>query len=91
MQKITLSQGQLCYFNECRAVFFNILLPVSSIMHLAGSVVLSEPVTVNRNQRQQKDRYGFECECVHVHLRGFETLLSWYRKTLTVNVNSKAA
>lgn len=67
------------------------LMSVLSITHLAGSAVLSTLALVKRHQRQQKDRYGIECECSHVHLCGCETLRSWYRKTLTANVNSKAA
>lgn len=66
-------------------------MSVFSITHLGGSSVLSKPFTVKRHQRQQKDRYGMECECSHVHLCGCKTPLSWYRKTLTANVNSKAA
>lgn len=67
-------------------VFLNVF-----IFHLAGSVALSITATVRQHQRQQEDTYGVECECSHVHLCGCKTLLSWYRKTLTANVNSKAA
>lgn len=84
-------QGQSRNCNEGWDVFFNMLVSVSSITHLAGSGVLGTPVTVKKHQRQQKDRYGIECECSHVHLCGYKTLRSWYRKTLTANVNSKAA
>lgn len=67
------------------------LMSVSSITHRAAGGVFGAPAAVKKHQRQQKDRCGIECECSHVHLCGYKTLRTWYRKTLTANVNSKAA